>query len=343
MPTKNTAILQPMMPPSNTEKNPRPAKVTVIIINFNGGEMICQCMAALAEQRFRDFAIVVVDNNSSDGSVDSIRQRYPLVEILVLDTNLGFAGGVNHAVRATAAGPLVALLNPDAFPGPDWLGNLVAAADDHPEFAAFGSRMYSDNDRLRLDGVGDAYHVSGLPWRQGHGRPNTPRHDHRAEIFAPCAAAALYRLSALESVGLLDEEFFLYVEDVDLGFRLRLAGYRALYIPEASIRHVGSAFVGRNSDFQIYHGHRNLVWVYIKNMPGILFWLFLPLHVGLNLVTLLWFSLHGKTRVIFRAKRDAILGIPHHWNKRKAIQANRKVSVWAILRQLSWNPFGRFV
>lgn len=315
--------------------------VTVIIVNFNGGEMICQCINALTEQRFQDFATVVVDNNSTDGSIRCIQERYPFVEVLALDANVGFAGGVNHALRTGTRGPLVALLNPDAFPGSDWLENLVAAATSRPEYAAFGSRMYSDDGQRMLDGVGDAYHVSGLPWRQGHGCPNSTQHDREREIFAPCAAAALYRLRALESVDLLDESFFLYVEDVDLGFRLRLEGHRALYVPEASIKHVGSAFVGKNSDSQIYHGHRNLVWVYVKNMPGILFWLFLPLHVALNLVALVWFSLRGKAALILRAKRDAVLGIPHYWNKRKAIQARRKVGIWVILRQLSWNPFTR--
>jgi GT2 family glycosyltransferase len=315
--------------------------VSVIIVNFNGGEMICQCIAALQQQRFRDFSTIVVDNASSDGSVSLIRERFPLVEILALDSNCGFAGGINRALRTHARGPLVALLNPDAFPAPDWLLNLVEAAANRPEFVAFGSKMFSDDEHQYLDGIGDALHVSGLPWRQGHGCLNSDRHDHEREIFAPCAAAALYRLSALESVGLLDEDFFLYVEDVDLGFRLRLAGHRALYIPHASIRHIGSALVGRNSNSQIYHGHRNLVWVYVKNMPGVLFWLFLPMHIALNLVTLVWFGLRGKGGVIFRAKRDAIAGLPHYWKKRQSIQSRRKVSIWSILRQLSWNPFNR--
>lgn len=330
------------MIPSPAPANPsNPALVTVIIVNFNGGDMICQCLAALAQQSFRDFATVVVDNASSDASVSAIRAQHPQVQVLALERNAGFAGGVNHALRTHAPGPLVALLNPDAFPAVDWLEQLVAAARQHPGFAAFGSRMYSDADQQYLDGVGDAYHVSGLPWRQGHGCANSAQHDHSREIFAPCAAAALYRRSALDAVGLLDEEYFLYVEDVDLGFRLRLAGYRAMYAPQACIQHVGSAFVGRNSDFQMYHGHRNLVWVFVKNMPGILFWLFLPLHIALNLVTLLWFGLRGKGGTVWRAKRDAIRGVPHYWAKRQAVQAHRKSSIWCILRQLSWNPFSR--
>jgi GT2 family glycosyltransferase len=315
--------------------------VTVVIVNYNGGEMICQCISALEVQRFIGFTIVVVDNNSTDGSVTSIRTRHPSVLVLEPGSNLGFAGGVNHALRECELGLWVALLNPDAFPTPDWLENLVDAARKHPEYAAFGSRMFSDEERLQLDGVGDAYHVSGLPWRNGHGCKNSARYEQEGEIFAPCAAAALYRTDAIKSIGLFDEDFFLYVEDVDLGFRLRLAGYRALYVPTASVVHLGSAFVGKHSEFQIYHGHRNLVWVYIKNMPGILFWIFLPLHIGLNLVTLVWFSLRGNAGVIFKAKWDALQGIPHYWKKRGIIQATRRVSVWAVLSQLKWNPISR--
>lgn len=318
-----------------------PPLVTVVIVNYNGGEMICQCLAALERQCFQDFVTVVVDNNSVDDSVTSIRKDYPKAIVLQLDRNLGFAGGVNHAMQQCMLGPWVALLNPDAFPTEDWLKNLVASGMHHPEYAAFGSRMFSDPDQQQLDGVGDIYHVSGLPWRSAHGCPDSPDHDQEKEIFAPCAAAALYRTSALREIGPLDEDFFLYVEDVDLGFRLRLAGYRALYVPTAHIRHLGSAFVGKHSDFQIYHGHRNLVWVFVKNMPGVLFWTLLPLHILLNLATLVWLVLRGQGAVAMRAKRDAIVGIPLFWKKRATIQATRKVSVWNILHQLSWNPFTR--
>ena len=320
---------------------PAPALVTVVIVNYNGGEMICQSLKALFEQTFTDYSAIVVDNASSDGSVAAIRHRFPDVRVMELTTNLGFAGGVNHALRSVSLGPWVALLNPDAFPLPNWLANLVASANGHPEHAAFGSRMFSDERHIRLDGVGDAYHVSGLPWRIGHASRDSSRYDHEMDIFAPCAAAALYRVSALHEVGLLDEDFFLYVEDIDLGFRLQLAGYRALYVPNAHLLHIGSAFVGNHSDFQLYHGHRNLVWVFVKNMPGILFWLLLPAHIALNLVTLLWFALHGQGAIIWRAKRDAILELPRFWKKRLAIQGSRKARSRDILSRLKWNPFAR--
>lgn len=328
------------MPPVDAVTN-SPCRVTVIIVNYNGGDVILQCLSALERQQFRDFRTVVVDNNSTDASLAAIRHSFPRAQLLPLDTNRGFAGGVNHALRDCPAGSLVALLNPDAFPTADWLASLVAAADQHPQYAAFGSRMFSDEAMQALDGVGDVYHISGLPWRQGHGQPDAVRYDHSAEIFAPCAAAALYRVDALNAVGCFDEDLFLYAEDVDVGFRLQLAGYRSLYVPNARVWHVGSAFVGKHSDFQIYHGHRNLVWVFVKNMPSLLFWLALPLHVALNIASIMWFTLKGQGRVILRAKWDALRGLAHFWSKRKGIQAQRIASLGTIAASMRWNLFRR--
>ena len=310
--------------------------VTIIIVNYNGGEVILRCLAALRQQSFQSFQTVVVDNHSTDDSVYAIQRLHSWVRLLALPTNKGFAGGVNHALTQSTTTELIALLNPDAFPSTDWLSQLVRAANHHPEYAAFGSRMFSDEAMRTLDGVGDVYHASGLPWRQGHGQPNTKQYDQSLEIFAPCAAAALYRTTALRKIGCFDEDFFLYVEDVDVGFRMRLAGYKSLYVADAKVWHIGSAIVGKHSDSQIYHGHRNLVWVFVKNMPSTLFWLLLPLHLVLNLATLFWFSLKGQGRIIVRSKWDAISGLPRAWKKRKVIQSSRTASTKSIALALRW-------
>jgi GT2 family glycosyltransferase len=237
----------------------------------------------------------------------------------------------------------VALLNPDAYPDATWLQELVAHAQKHTEFASFGSKMFSDVAREHLDGVGDIYHVSGLPRRRGHGQRDVGQFDSNAEIFGPCAAAGLYSTSALRAVCddrgfVLDEDFFCYVEDVDLAFRLRLAGYRSLYVSSALVQHVGSGVVGKHSDFQLYHGHRNLVWAYVKNMPGWLFWLLLPAHLALNVFTVVWYAMHGKGMPVMRAKVDAFGGIFQCLRKRRYVQSKRQVTAFEVLRQLSWLP-----
>ncbi len=295
--------------------------------------MLRRCLTFLSAQTRQPEVVWVIDNASSDGSADCVAE-FANCRLLAPGANLGFAAGNNLAFRQCTT-DFVALLNPDAFAEPDWLAALLAAAKENPNCASFGSRQLIAERPEYLDGIGDAYHVSGLVWRARHGLLQQSKDLQVREIFAPCAAAALYRCSALAVVGEFDEDHFCYLEDVDLGFRLRLAGYSALYVPDAVVHHVGSATSGgQHSDFALYHGHRNLVWTYVKNMPGALFWLCLPLHLLLNLVVLLVFSARGRGGVIFRAKRDALKGLPKMWAKRRLIQKSRRtslLSLWNVL------------
>lgn len=310
-------------------------KVTVLIVNWNGEVFLERCLAALINQTVKPHEIILVDNASLDGSLE-IARRFPSVRLIAQAQNTGFARGNNLVIDAASdESEWIALLNPDAFAEPRWLEALLAAAESHPEFDVFGSKLVNAADSSLLDGTGDAYHISGLAWRTAHGVPVATLGESGGEIFSPCAAAALYRRSALLDVGGFDEDFFCYAEDVDLGFRLRLAGYRCLYVPQSVAHHVGSGTTGgQHSDFSVYHGHRNLVWMFVKDMPGLLFWLLLPLHVVLNLVSIVWFALRGQGRVILRAKWDAVLGLPKMWRKRQQIQAARVASVGDIWRVL---------
>lgn len=317
-------------------------KVTVAIINWNGELFLERCLLALMAQTIKRHEIILVDNASSDGSLEIVR-RFPEVRIISLEQNTGFAQGNNLAIKAASKeSEWIALLNPDAFVEPKWLEALLIAAESNPEFDVFGSKLVSATDPTQLDGTGDAYHLSGLVWRIGHGDPVSSSVKKENEIFSPCAAAALYRRRALHKVGGFDEDYFCYVEDVDLGFRLRLAGYRCLYVPQSVAHHVGSGTTGgQHSDFSLYHGHRNLVWTFVKDMPGILFWLLLPLHLLLNLASIVWFALRGRGAVILRAKRDALSGLPKMWRKRREIQKNRAVSIGEIWRVLDKSLYKR--
>ena len=307
-------------------------KVTVVIVNWNGDRFLERCLSALLAQTVAPHEIILVDNASSDASLDIV-QRFPSVRLLGQNENLGFARGNNLAIEAAAAeSQWIALLNPDAFVEPCWLETLLLAVRDYPAFDVFGSKLVNAADPAVLDGAGDAYHVSGRVWRISRGEQMSFISEQVREVFSPCAAAALYRRKALLEVGGFDEDFFCYVEDVDLGFRLRLAGYCCLYVPSSVAHHVGSGTTGgQHSDFATYHGHRNLVWTYVKNMPAVLFWAFLPLHLAMNLAALLVVTLRGQGAVIFRAKRDAVLGLPKMWKKRRQVQRNRVVSWRAVL------------
>lgn len=314
--------------------------VSVVIVNWNGAEFLNQCLSALMVQTLKPYEIILLDNDSSDGSVDIV-QCFSFVRLIALAQNTGFARGNNLAIKAASEeSEWIALINPDAFAEPHWLEELIAASQRNPEFDFFASKLLNAGDTSLLDGAGDAYHLSGRVWRLGRGASVMRQADSDREVFSPCAAAALYRRSALCKIGGFDEDYFCYVEDVDLGFRLRLAGYRCLYVPQSVAHHVGSGTTGgRHSHFSVYHGHRNLVWTFIKNMPGILFWMLLPIHVLLNIVSVVYFSMRGQGKLILAAKWDAIKGIPKMWRKRLKIQSVRKASVmniWHILDKRFW-------
>ena len=309
------------------------ATVTVVIVNWNGGRFLDRCLSAVQAQTIIPNEIILVDNASSDGSLDIVR-RFPSVRVLQQEKNLGFARGNNVAIQASAGeSEWVALLNPDAFPDPHWLEAMLSASRNYPAFDVFGARLVKAQNPAIADGEGDAYHISGLVWRIGHGKLLASCSDRYREVFSPCAAAALYRRNVLLKIGGFDEDFFCYVEDVDMGFRLRLAGHKALYVPDAVVHHVGSATTGgQHSDFSMYHGHRNLVWTFVKDMPGAVFWLCLPLHVTMNLVALAVFTWRGQSRVIWRAKWDALKGLPKMWRKRRLVQSNRIATVREMWR-----------
>jgi GT2 family glycosyltransferase len=313
-------------------KYPMP-QCKVIIVNWNSWDVLARCLEKLESQTYKNFKVLVIDNASSQAVPNELPASYPNVAFIHNQANTGFAAANNQGIKLIADSEWVALLNPDAFPEPDWLENLINAAEKNPDYSAFGSRqLIAGNDDF-LDGDGDVYHVSGLVWRDGFGqrvKSNEPR-----EIFSPCAAAALYRSEAIQAIGGFDEDFFCYIEDIDLGFRLRLMGHRCMLVPGAVVHHIGSAASGgQHSDFATYHGHRNLVWTFVKDMPGILFWLLLPLHLSLNLATIIWFTVRGRGGVIWRAKRDALLGLPNMWRKRQHIQRNRFVSIGEVWQQL---------
>ncbi len=313
-------------------KRPR---ISVIVVNWNGRRLLPRCLGNLAAQTRPADEIILVDNASSDDSVRYVREHFPGIRLLAQDRNLGFAAANNLAAR-TATGDWLALLNPDAFPEPGWLAAFEEAVRRYPETRSFtGLLLDAANPRI-LDGSGDLYHSSGLPWRRGHGAPfDAAARQRMAEpVFSACGASALYERRLFLELGGFDESFFCYLEDVDLGFRLLLQGHSCRLVADAVALHMGSATTGRHSPFSIYHGHRNLVWAFVKNMPAPLFWLYLPQHLLLSLVALGWFTLKGEGRSIWRAKYDALHGLPARLRERRRIQRRRRIGSLALRRHL---------
>jgi GT2 family glycosyltransferase len=309
-------------------------RVAVLIVNWNGGNLLDDCLASLERQTRRADRVIVVDNGSSDDSLARAGARLRDVEVLRLSANAGFARANNIAARAARDCDGLALLNPDAVAEPGWLAALVNAAEREPDVAAFASQMRLASAPAYLDGAGDSYHVSGRAWRNGHRTASDDWPAADIEVFAPCAAAALYRRAAFEDVGGFDEQYFCYFEDVDLGFRLRLRGCRSLYVHDAVVHHVSSALSGYRSDFAVYHGERNAVWTFVKNMPAPLFWKYLPQHVVLNLAALVYYPWRGQGRVVFRAKIDAIRRLGAILKERKRIQRTRRTEAQTLGRAM---------
>jgi GT2 family glycosyltransferase len=251
-----------------------------------------------------------------------------------LPNNVGFATANNIGARL-ARGKWLVLLNADAFPEPDWLEKLLQAADANPEYSFFSSRQVQANKPELLDGTGDAYHISGLAWRNNYQLPSKTHSFDKKDVFSACGAAALYLREDFLQAGGFDEDYFSYFEDVDLGFRLRLAGKKCLYVPEAVVHHVGSASTGKRSDFSVYYGYRNMILTFFKDMPSPLIWIFLPLHVCTVLFFVLYLALRGQGRVILRAIVDAIRGLPKMLAKRKDIQRNKKIKPLDLLEVMS--------
>jgi len=319
------------------ERSGQGPRVAVIIVAYNAGTHLCHTIDALARQTYRDFEAIVWDNASADGSATGAMLRDNM-RYVRSEQNLGFAAGNNAAIRQTHA-ELIALLNPDVVPEPHWLERLVAAIDNQPHAVMAASRQLNAADPTILDGIGDVFHVSGVGYRGGFGSTSAlvvgP-----GEVFSPCAAAALYRRDAFEAVGGFDERYFCYFEDVDLAFRLRLAGGSCEFVPDAVVHHVGSASMGQYSEFVTYHGVRNRIWTIAKDVPWPLLALTAPLHAAILIVQMAKAPLRGAAvfRGTWRGIRDGLAGLSQLLEDRRRIQADRVTTTREIARAMTWSP-----
>jgi GT2 family glycosyltransferase len=294
------------------------AAVGVVIVNYNADGLLLRSVGSIVEQTLPARRILLIDNASSDESVAKVTATYPDVTVVGLGENVGFAAANNLGIDMLGDCEFVALLNPDAAADPEWLELLVGAAEIHPDVAAFASRIERDDGSGQLDSAGDVYHVYGTAW-PGHQGESLAAAAAPEDVFGPSGAAAFYRRDWLVRLGGFDEKFFCYFEDVDLNLRLHVAGGRCLYVPAAQVRHVGGASSGGLTDFTIYHSQRNLVWTYAKSMPAHILLRYLPMHLLLNVGSVVSYGVRGHTRTLLRAKRDALLGLPGMLRARRSV------------------------
>jgi GT2 family glycosyltransferase len=298
--------------------------------------MLGQCLAALLRQTYPDREVIVVDNGSSDGSIALVRERFSEVSIVELPRNSGFTGGNTEGLKI-GSGDFIALINNDAWADERWLEQLLAPMLADSSIGICASKVIIDGTN-QIDSTGDGVTTAGVGFNRGHGEDLT-HYGSVGRVIAACAAGCLYRRKMIDDIGFLDDDFFLYDEDVDLSFRAQLTGWKCVYVPDAVVYHKGNATAGRLSDTHVYYHARNLEFVWIKNMPLGLMIRFAHHKIVQEIGSFCYLCLrHGKWRAFFRAKRDALKMSPLMFKKRREIQARRRVSN-QYLRSLTTSMF----
>jgi len=314
-------------------------EVSVIIVNWNGRELLEECLRSLSAQTFRDFEVILVDNGSSDGSAEWVEKNHPEAAVLRLKQNLGFSAG-NNAGLKLARGRFIALLNNDTKAEPGWLEALHRGISADQQIAACDSMvLYYDRPDL-IWSAGADYTVAGSVSARHHLQPAARMPEKEgssspADVFVAVACAAIYRKKVIEEIGLFDEDFFNGYEDVDWSFRAHLFGHRIVNQPQAIVRHKVSSTQVHNSPEFVYHGQRNVGAVFLKNMPGWLLFKYSWLHLAYSLGSLVYFARAGRLTSFLRAKRDLLGMLPGILRKRKKIQAGRVLETAQVEALLS--------
>ena len=311
-----------------------PPRVSVIIPNWNGAAHLPACLNALRAQTFRDFEAIVVDNASTDDSVEVMARDYTEVQVIPLDRNRGFTGACNAGLR-TARGEYLILLNNDTEAAPDWLAEAVAAFERHPEAGMVASKMLLFDRRNVLHTAGDIFKTDGTPGNRGVWDEDRGQFAE-GPVFSANGGSAAYRRAMLDQVGLLDEDFFFSCEDMDLAWRAQLVGWRAVYAPRAVVYHKLSASGGGAT--ASFHDGRNFIYLLVKDVPGAVWrkhWAdILRAQLRLTFEALrAWRGAAARARL--RGQLAGLLGIPKMLRKRGAVQASRRVSIEYIESLLS--------
>jgi GT2 family glycosyltransferase len=298
---------------------------SVVIPNWNGAQHLPVCLDALAAQTYPHVEVILVDNGSTDGSQALVRDGYPEVQLLALDRNLGLTGGNNAGFRA-ARGTVLVSLNNDTEADPCFVEALVTALQEHPEAGMAAAKMRLFDRRDHLHSAGDGYGVDGIPFNRGVWQEDVGQFDEPGWIFGGCGGAVAYRRAMLDQVGMFDEAFFMYCEDVDLNWRSQLAGWKCWYTPEAIVYHKLSATGG--GPIASFHTGRNTLWVIAKNYPTALLrkhWTrILGAQWSVTLEALrAWRGEAARARL--RGQLAGLLGWPKMDRQRRAIQATRRV------------------
>jgi GT2 family glycosyltransferase len=306
--------------------NVKENKISIIIPHLKGKAMLISCLKRVYKQTYLNFEVILVDNGSNDGSAEYVKIHFPQVIIVKHKNNLGFAGGVNSGIKA-ANGNLIALLNDDAQPEARWLEYLVEGFVDKNVFAV-APKIYQgsfNNSANIIESVGDYYSCWGFASAIDNGQKDGNIKTYKT-VFSATGGASIYRKDIIEKLGYFDEDFFAYFEDVDICFRARLLGYYVVTAPKSLVYHLGSVTSGGDtSPFKKYLVSRNIWYVYLKNMPGLLFWRYLPYYVYMTFSALNVSRRQHLLPTHIRAILSSMLMSPKMLMKRIGIQKSKEV------------------
>ena len=316
--------------------------VTTVVVNWNGRVHLNKCLSSLLTQTYTPQDIILVDNGSTDGSADYVEAQFPSVKVMRLPVNTGFAAANNLAIRQSS-GAHVALLNNDAYAEPDWLTRLVEAAESDPRVGMCASKMVFAHQPDVLNSTGICVDRAGIAWDRRGGEADDDRETQPVEIFGACGGAALYRRAMLDEIGLFDEDFFAYLEDVDLAWRARGVGWRCLYVPAARVYHAHSATGVEGSPFKSFQLGRNKVWLLAKNYPFKQLWMYAPLVAIYDFAAVIYALVARRDVHALRGRLAGLADVARIWQKRRGLPLPQRHDVqWLEPLEVPWRVTRRY-
>ncbi len=300
--------------------------ITVVIPNWNGKRFLKECIESLEQQTYKEFSVTVVDNGSTDGSVEYLQETFPQIHIIRLPVNKGFSFAVNRGIEH-AKTPYILLLNNDIEVASDCFEQMMHSVQSLPEFDFFALKMINYHERSLLDGAGDGVLRGGVGYRYGTMEKDSKRYSHGCAVFGACGGAVLYRQNFFSTVGIFDDDFFAYLEDVDLNLRANRLGLRCYYIPEARVYHIGSATTGSKiNPVTIRLTTKNNINIIVKNYPLSLLLQFIPAIAVYQFFWLLFVLKKMKFLSYLKGIVMGLVQVPVMIQKRKAIQKEQAIT-----------------